>query len=97
MAVYLIVDVSVLDPEVYAEYVERVPLVVEQYGGRYLSRGGEVVPLSGGWRPQRIILVEFYNMEQVHDFFSSPEYQPLALLRERATDSRAIIVEGVDF
>jgi hypothetical protein len=26
------------DPEMYAEYVERVPVVVERYGGRYLAQ-----------------------------------------------------------
>jgi uncharacterized protein (DUF1330 family) len=37
MPVYLIIDVAVIDPEVYAEYVEQVPAVVERYGGRYLA------------------------------------------------------------
>jgi uncharacterized protein (DUF1330 family) len=96
MAVYLIIDVLVLDPEVYGEYVERVPAVVERYGGRYLARGGEVVPLTGGWHPQRVILIEFYSMEQVVECLASAEYQVLLPLREESTNTRAIIVEGYE-
>jgi uncharacterized protein (DUF1330 family) len=96
MSVYLIIDVIVIDPEVYAEYVEKVPAVVERYGGRYLARGGEVVPLSGDWNPQRIVLIEFNSIEQAHDCLGSPEYQALMPLRQESTNSRAIIIEGYE-
>jgi uncharacterized protein (DUF1330 family) len=96
MPVYLIIDVAVTDPELYAEYVEQVPAVVERYGGRYLARGGDVVPLTADWRPQRIILIEFDSIDQVRDCFTSPEYLALAPLREESTTSRAIIIEGCE-
>ena len=94
MPVYLIIDVIVHDAEIYAQYVQQVPDLVEKYGGSYLVRGGEVFPVSGDWYPQRIILIEFDAIEQVQEFFTSPEYQALVPLRERSTNSRAIIVEG---
>jgi len=96
MPVYLIIDVAVMDPEVYAEYVEQVPAVVARYGGRYLARGGDVVPLTADWHPQRIILIEFDSIDQVQDCFASPEYRALAPLREQSTTSRAIIIEGCE-
>jgi uncharacterized protein (DUF1330 family) len=96
MPVYLILDIAVIDPEVYGEYVERVPAVVEQYGGRYLVRGGDVVPLFGDWQPERIIVVEFDSTDQLQEFYGSPEYQALDPLRERSTVSRAILVEGFE-
>jgi uncharacterized protein (DUF1330 family) len=96
MPVYLIIDVAVIDPELYAEYVEQVPAVVERYGGRYLARGGDVVPLTADWRPQRIILIEVDSIDQVRDCFTSPEYLALAPLREESTTSRAIIIEGCE-
>jgi uncharacterized protein (DUF1330 family) len=97
MPVYLIIEITVIDPEVYAEYVDQVPTVVEKYGGRYLVRGGGVTPLSGGWQPERIIVVEFDGIEQIQDFLSSPEYQALIPLRQQSTTSRSIIVEGPPF
>jgi uncharacterized protein (DUF1330 family) len=97
MPVYLIIEITVIDPEVYAEYVEQVQALVEQYGGRYLARGGDVVPLTDDWQPQRIVLIQFDTIDQVQDCFASPEYQALVPLREQSTTSRAIIVEGCEF
>jgi uncharacterized protein (DUF1330 family) len=56
MAAYMVIEAEVLEPAAYAEYMARVPAVVEKYGGRYLVRGGEVIPLSGEWRPERVII-----------------------------------------
>lgn len=46
MTVYMIIEVEVKDPDLYAEYVDQVPAVIARYGGRYLVRGGKVTPLS---------------------------------------------------
>ena len=97
MPVYLIIDITIRDQEMYADYVDQVPAVVERYGGHYLVRGGGVTPLSGDWHPERIIVVEFDGIEQIQDFLSSPEYQGLVPLREQSTTSRSVIVEGSAF
>lgn len=94
MAVYMILEIEVLDADTYAAYVEQAPATVKQYGGRYLVRGGRVTPLTGGWDPQRIVVIEFPSMEQFHSWLTSPEYSAIALLRERSTKGKAIVVEG---
>jgi uncharacterized protein (DUF1330 family) len=94
MPVYLIIDIAVIDPDVYGEFVARVPAVVEQYGGRYLARSAEVSTMVGDWRPEWIVLIEFESVEQVQELFASPEYQALVPLREQSATTRAIIVEG---
>jgi len=40
MPVYLILDITIIDQDVYEEYVERVPAVVEQYGSLPEIRNG---------------------------------------------------------
>ena len=94
MPVYLISDVTILDQDLYAEYAVQIPTLVERYSGRYLVRGGEVVPLTGGWRPERIVLVQFETMDLVQDFLDCPEFQALLPLRQQSSISRTIIVEG---
>ena len=96
MPVYLIIDITVIDPDVYGEFVEQVPAVVEQYGGRYLARSAEVSTMVGDWQPEWIVLIEFQTIEQVQEFFASPEYQALVPLREQSAATRAIIVEGYE-
>jgi len=34
MPVYLIIDIAIIDPDVYGEFVAGVPAVLEKYGGR---------------------------------------------------------------
>lgn len=94
MPVYLISDVTILDQDLYAEYAGQVPALVERYGGRYLVRGGGVVPLGGSWRPERIVLVQFETMDLVQDFLDCAEYRALVPLRQQSSISRTIIVEG---
>jgi uncharacterized protein (DUF1330 family) len=90
----MVIEIEVLDPETYAEYVRRVPATVLHYGGRYLVRGGPIVPLVGGWKPERIVILEFPSAEQLQRWNSSPEYLEVAPLRERSARTRAIAVEG---
>jgi uncharacterized protein (DUF1330 family) len=97
MSVYIIIDIIVIDQGLYEEYVARVPAVVEQYGGRYLVRGGEVVALAGDWEPERIVVLEFESGDQAQEYLTSPEYLALAPLRQKSTISRAIIVPGYEY
>ena len=97
MSVYLIIDITVVDQGLYEEYVARVPAVVEQYGGRYLVRGGEVVALAGGWHPERVVVLEFESSDQAQEYLTSPENMALAPLQEKSITARAIIVPGYEY
>ncbi len=95
MAIYSVAEITVKDPEAYAEYQAKVPATIEQYGGRYLVRGGEVTPREGGWNPGRIVILEFPDEESLLRWASSPEYAPVAEIRHRAADTRSFTVQGV--
>ena len=94
MSIYMIIDIEITDPETYAEYVKRIPPIIEKFGGRYLTRGGKVTPLAGDWNPGRIILLEFPSFEHVKNWLMSKEHMPLAEIRRKSTTARAILVEG---
>jgi len=94
MPVYMIVEIEVKDPGTYAEYMEKVPATVIEYGRRYLVRGGAPTPLTGGWKPERMIILEFPTAEQMRRWNLSPEYLALAPPRERSTSTRAIALDG---
>jgi uncharacterized protein (DUF1330 family) len=94
MSVYMIIDITIREHDLYSRYVESVAEVVEKHGGRYLVRGGKVAPLSGNWKPERMIVIGFDTVEQLQRCFISAEYLELAPLREQSTDSKAIVVEG---
>ena len=43
MAAYLLVEIEIIDREVFEEYRKLVTPMIESFGGRYLVRGGAVV------------------------------------------------------
>jgi len=96
MAIYMITDISVKDEATYAVYVEKVRSIVEKHGGRYLARGGAVTPLTDNWKPERVAIIAFDNLRQIQECFSSDEYLRIAPLREQSTESRAIVVDGIE-
>jgi uncharacterized protein (DUF1330 family) len=95
MAAYLIADIEVLDAAGFAEYRQKVPATIAQYGGRYLVRGGAAETLEGAWSPERCVVLEFPNMAQLKTWYTSPEYQPLIAIRERTTRSKLVATEGI--
>ncbi len=97
MSAFILVDITVNCPEEYREYLEKVPPLVAKHGGRYRVRGGEHQILEGDWAPNRLVIVEFPNREAALAFYHDPEYQPVKAIRTRTTDSRMIVVDGVDF
>ncbi|HEY5871284.1 MAG TPA: DUF1330 domain-containing protein, partial [Candidatus Tectomicrobia bacterium] len=40
MPAYFIVDVDIIDAAGFEEYRQLVPATIQQYGGRYIVRGG---------------------------------------------------------
>lgn len=97
MPVYFIAEINeVRDEELYRKYVNRVSDIVKKYGGRYLVRGGSAIAISGDWKPERLIVIEFDSHERLRECFGSAEYLEIAALREKAATGRAIAVEGIE-
>jgi uncharacterized protein (DUF1330 family) len=94
MAVYMIVETKITDPEVFSRYGEKIDEVFKKYGGRFLARGGKVTPLSGNWNPERMAVIEFESFEMLMNCFTSVDYLEAAALRELSTISKAVIVRG---
>jgi uncharacterized protein (DUF1330 family) len=94
MAAYIIAEVEVTDPEAYAEYRARVPAVIAAHGGKYLARGGQTETIEGDGAPGRLVILEFPDMAAARGFANAPEYAPLAAIRQKASRSRLILVEG---
>lgn len=95
MRAYVLVDVTVEDPERYARYRELTPPSIAAYGGRFLVRGGTTETLEGSWSPNRMVVVEFPSVEQARAWWNSPEYAPARALRQASARTEMILVEGV--
>ena len=91
---YVIFDIRITDPDAYGPYRERAGATVEAYGGRYVVRGGAHEVIEGDWDPERVVVVEFPSVERAREWYHSAEYQEIAPMRQRASESKGLIVEG---
>jgi uncharacterized protein (DUF1330 family) len=95
MTAYVLVEVDVTDAEQYDKYRPLAGASVEQYGGRYLVRGGASEVLEGERVPKRLVVLEFPDADAARRWYHSPEYQEAKAVREGAAVGSFICVEGV--
>ena len=95
MPAYLIAEIEVTDPETYEEYRRQVAPTVEQYGGRFLVRGGAVHGLEGEWTPKRLVVIQFSDMDSLRKWYQSDEYERLKRIRQHSSTGKVLAVEGV--
>ena len=83
------------DAEALAEYRRRNTDAVAAHGGRFLARGGEHAVLEGALDPRRIVIMEFADREQARGWYEGEDYAPLKALRQGASETDILLVEGV--
>lgn len=95
MAGYVIAQLTVTDPEKFEVYRGQVSATIEQYGGKFLVRGGATETVEGDWNPQRMVILQFESVERAKEWYYSPEYSGPMQLRHQAANSNVVFVEGV--
>ncbi len=95
MAGYMIGNVTVTDPETFAEYGKQVAETVAAFGGTYVVRGGAAEKIEGNYDPVRIVVLRFESVERAREWYNSPEYAPLKEMRQKASTSDIYFVQGV--
>ena len=95
MPAYIIVDVEIHDPVLYEDYKKMVPPSLPAYGGKFIVRGGRTETLEGEWQPQRIVVLEFLDVEKAKAWWASKGYAEAKALRQRTSHTRMVVVEGL--
>jgi uncharacterized protein (DUF1330 family) len=93
MTAYLIAEHKITDAAKFEEYRTKVGPVITKYGGRYLTRGGShKMPEGGHWKPERVVIIEFPDMDALNAWYTSAEYQPLITLRKQCTSELDMLI-----
>ena len=95
MSAYIIVEIEVTDPVGYEEYKKLAGATVEQYGGKYIVRGGKTEVLEGNWKPKRIVILEFPTVDRAKEWLNCEEYREPRKMRHRTAKSNMLVIEGV--
>jgi uncharacterized protein (DUF1330 family) len=93
---YLIVQVDVKDAERYETYKAGTPAVIAKYDGEFIVRGGQFEAVEGAPPLGRVVVVKFPSYARALEFYHSEDYKDLLALRLATSESRGIIIEGVD-
>jgi uncharacterized protein (DUF1330 family) len=96
MPAYVIASVTdARDQGKLVEYRERNTGIVAAHGGRFVARGGHHEILEGDYAPVRIVIIEFPDIDAARGWYESDDYAPLRELRQSASDTDIMVVEGV--
>ena len=96
MKAYVIVDVRITDPARYEDYKKLTPASLVPYEGKFIVRGGDTETLEGSWKPGRVVIIEFPSKERAKAWWSSEGYAPAKALRQSASVTQMIVVDGAE-
>lgn len=96
MTAYMIAQVDVTEPEKFEAYRALVPDTLAKYGGKYIVRGGETAVLEGEMPFQRIVVIEFPDLDAIKRWHASEEYAGPLAMRQASANSVLIGIEGYD-
>lgn len=90
---YVIIESNVTDPAWVSDYLQKVTPMLEEYGGRYLTRTPNVQLIEGDAPPPQFsLLAEFPTKEAFEAFYHSSEYEPFKTARLQGSRSRMLLV-----
>jgi uncharacterized protein (DUF1330 family) len=95
MPAYIIVDIKITDPKEYEEYKKLTPASLAAFDGKFIVRGGATETLEGDWNPERIVILQFPTLKRAKEWWSSDLYGHAKAIRQRASKTRMIAVEGI--
>ncbi|WP_426571475.1 DUF1330 domain-containing protein [Aquihabitans sp. McL0605] len=90
---YVIFTETIHDEEGIAKYNELAIPTIGASGARVLAFDDNADVLEGEW-PGRTVILEFDTPELAREWYDSPAYQEAAAVRQAATTSHGVIING---
>jgi uncharacterized protein (DUF1330 family) len=93
--VYFIAENDVTDPEGYkTEYLPLAQASIKAHGGRYLA-AGVATSFAGEPPKSRVVIHAWDSMEQLQEWFNSPDYKAARKIGEKYAKFRNYAIPGV--
>lgn len=90
---YWVGRVDVSDPERYKDYIATATPAYQEFGAKFLVRGGKVHGDEGQNRSRNVV-IEFPSIEAALACYNSPAYTAARAIRKEISDGDLVIVEG---
>jgi len=86
MASYLIGHITVIDNELWQQYVAGVQESLEPFNSSIVFRGKLVSVLAGNHEHDLVVVIKFHDQATLDDWYHSNKYQSLIPLRDKAAN-----------
>lgn len=93
---YLVGQITITNPDIYAAYAKQVPDTIATFGGKYLVRGGHATQLEGQAQGERNVVIEFSSREVAEAWYNSDAYQAIIQHRTNSSTGTLALVDGYE-
>ena len=94
MKAYVVVQETVKDEAMFAEYRNQVAPTLNEFGGEFVVRGGNLTIVEGEWSHPRLVIIAFPSRAAAEAWYKSPSYQKILPLRLKSALGNLVIVDG---
>lgn len=91
---YVIVESNVINKELLMQYSQQAAKTVTKFGGKFIAKGPAEF-LHGMCQFANRAVIEFDSITQARSWYQSTEYQALIKLREKAMESRFLVIDSI--
>jgi len=92
---YWVGRIDVHDSERYKDYIAAATPAYQEFGARFLVRGG-TIGASEGTPRQRNVVIEFPSYQAALDCYNSQTYAKARAIRQALSEGDVIVIEGYD-
>ncbi len=97
MSAYMIATVKVKDQQKFKEYLEKAQKQAGPLGAELVVRGRLARKIHGdSGDHQVVVIIKYPNKEALDQFYDSPDYGPLEVLRDEAAEMAITSYEAMD-
>ena len=91
---YLLGQITISDKSQYKIYDSKIGKVIEEFGGKYLVKGGLRIVKEGNPCFQRDVLVEFKDVKAAQRFFLSQQFKEISKFRKAGSNGFLLLLSG---
>ncbi len=94
MPAYCVGQIRVKNAEAWEDYRSRVGDTISQYGGELLFRGQQEQVFNGEMLPDKLVVLQFEDIDTAKRWHDSPEYQALVPIRDQGADVTLVLYKS---
>lgn len=94
MPTYFVVNATITDPELLAEYLAAAPSTFAGHGLEVLVATNDAQTIEGQPAGPRVVVLRFPDDDAFRAWYDSPAYQAILGMRTSSTDGFAVLADG---